>query len=87
MSGVTLLKVTLGVTWTQPIYIYIYIYAKVTSPNNYLLKSYFENLIIKLQALYVLNMHFENHVDQILFTIWSINTFFMQNYKLQKLEI
>ena len=26
LDGVTLLRVTLGVTWAQPIYIYIYIY-------------------------------------------------------------
>ena len=26
LGGVTLLRVTPGITWTQPIYIYIYIY-------------------------------------------------------------
>ena len=26
LGGVTLLRITPGVTWTQPIYIYIYIY-------------------------------------------------------------
>ena len=26
LGDVTLLRVTLGVTWTQPLYIYIYIY-------------------------------------------------------------
>ena len=47
------------------IYIYIYIYIvtlgitlnNVTPPNNLLFNSYFENLTVKLNVLYVLNMH------------------------------
>ena len=44
---------------------------------------YFENLNFELHILYVLKIH----VNRILFTILSINLFFMNNFELQKLEI
>ena len=50
----------------------------VTQSNNLLLNSYFENLIIGLHVLYVLNIY----VNQILFTIGSINVYFMHYFKL-----
>ena len=34
LSSVTLLKITLFIIWTQPIYIYIYIYMDRVSPSN-----------------------------------------------------
>ena len=58
----------------------------ITPPNNLLLNSYFENLTIGLYVLYAFNMHASCHTNQILFTIRSINSYFMQYYKLQKLE-
>ena len=48
---------------------------------------YFENLTVELQVLYVLKTYVKFHVNQILFTIQSINLFFMYNFKLQKLKI
>ena len=36
LGGVTLFRVTLGITWTQPIYVYIYIYINCWSNTNYI---------------------------------------------------
>ena len=45
---------------------------------------YFENLIFKLHIHYVLiNMHVEFHSNWILFTIKSINLFFIHNLVLE----
>ena len=55
--------------------IYIYIYGwvhitssitlkNVTSPNNLLLNSYFENSIVELHVQYVLNIHANFHINQ-----------------------
>ena len=41
----------------------------ITPPNNLLLISFFENLTIELHVLYVLNMHVNFHINQILFPI------------------
>ena len=49
----TWVQVTLGVTLNN-----------VTSLNNLLLNSYFENPSIGLHALYVLNMHTNFHTNQ-----------------------
>ena len=54
--------------------------------NDLLLNSYFENLTIGLHILYVFNMHANFYTNQMLFTIRSINLYFMQYCKLQKLE-
>ena len=43
---------------------------------------YFEKVTIGLHVLYVHNMH----VNRMLFTIQSINSYFMHYFKLQKLE-
>ena len=40
---------------------------------------YFENLIVGLHVYYVFNRHVKFRVNQMLFTIWSINLFFMHN--------
>ena len=45
-SGVTLLKITPGVTLSN-----------ITPLNNLLLNSYFENPTVELHVLYVLNIH------------------------------
>ena len=69
--------------------IYIYIYRvefNTTLPNNLLLNLYFENLTIELYILYVFNMHANFYINQVLFTIQFINSYFMQYFKLQKLE-
>ena len=81
------------------IYIYIYIYeyilgwvqvtpittlSNIIPSNNLLLNSYFENLTIRLDVLYVFNMHANFYTNQMLFTIRSINSYFMQYFKLQK---
>ena len=47
---------------------------------------YFENFTVGLHILYVLNMHASFHTNQMLFTIQSINSYFMYYFKLQKLE-
>ena len=80
------------------IYIYIYIYmgwvqitlsvtlSNITPPNNLLMNLYFENFTIGLHVLYVLNMHINFHINQMLFTIQSINSSFIHYFKLQKLK-
>ena len=47
---------------------------------------YFKNFTVGLHILYVLNMHVSFHTNQMLFTIRSINSYFMYYFKLQKLE-
>ena len=47
---------------------------------------YFENSIIGLHVLYILNMHANFHTNRMLFTIQFINSSFMHYLKLQKLE-
>ena len=54
LSGVTLLKVTFGVTLSN-----------VTPLNNLLLNSYFKNSTIELHVLNVLNMRANFLVNQI----------------------
>ena len=48
---------------------------------------YFENLIVKLYIFYTPNTHIKFCANQILFTIRFIILFFMNNFRLQKLEI
>ena len=60
--------------------------SNVTPLNNLLLNLYFENLTVELHVLYVFNMHANFYTNQMLFTIRSINLYFMQYCKLQKLE-
>ena len=48
---------------------------------------YFENFIIELHVLYILNMHANFHTNWMLFTIRFINSSFMHYLKLQKLEL
>ena len=79
-------------------YIYIYIYffffqvipgvtlSIITPFNNLLLNLYFENLTIGLYVLYIFNMYANFHINRLLFTIRSINLFFMKYFKLHKLE-
>ena len=45
---------------------------------------YFENLIVELHILYVLNTHVKFCANLILFTI---NLYFMHNFKLQKFAV
>ena len=49
--------------------------------------TYFENLTFELHVFYVFKTHVKFHINQMFFTIQSINLFFMYNHKLQKLEI
>ena len=51
--------------------------------NKINITIYFENIIVKLHVLYMLNTHVKFCVNQILFTIWSINLYFIHNFKLQ----
>ena len=60
--------------------------SNVTSPNNLLMNLYFENFTIGLHVLYVLNMHINFHINQMLFIIQFINSSFIYYFKLQKLE-
>ena len=47
----------------------------------------FENLTVEFHILYVFNMHIKFRSNRMLFTIRSINLFFIHNFKSQKLEI
>ena len=47
----------------------------------------FENLTVEFHILYVLNMHIKFRSNRMLFTIRSINLFFMYDFILPKLEI
>ena len=51
--------------------------------NKINITTYFENITVKLHVLYTLNTHVKFCVNQILFTIWSINLYFIHNFKLQ----
>ena len=63
------------------------------SPNSsnlsyiFFLGMNFENLTIEFHIPYVLNMHIKFRSNQILFTIRSINLFFIHNFRSQKPEI
>ena len=46
--------------------------------------TYFENLIFRLHILYVININVKFCINQILFTIQSLNLFFIHNFILQK---
>ena len=60
----------------------------VTTPTNKInMITYYENLTVELHILYVLNTYIKFCTNLMLFTIWSINLFFMHNFRLQKLEI
>ena len=68
-------------------YVYIYIYnLNITPPNYLLMNLYFVNFTIGLHVLCVLNMHAKFHINQMLFTIRSINSSFIHYFKLQKLK-
>ena len=60
--------------------------SNITPLNNLLINLYFENFIVRLYVLYVLNMHANFHINWILFTTLFINSSFMYYFKLQKLE-
>ena len=47
---------------------------------------YFENSIIGLHVLYILNMHANFHTNQMLFIIRFLKLSFYALFKLQKLE-
>ena len=47
----------------------------------------FKNLTVEFHVPYVLNMHIKFCSNQILFIVWSINLFFIYNFRLQKLQI
>ena len=49
--------------------------------------TYFEILIVELHVFYAFKTHVEFHVNQMLFTIRSINLFFIDNFRLQKHKI
>ena len=58
------------------------ILSNVILPNNLLMNLYFENFIVGLHILYVLNMHVKFHTNQMLFIIRSINSSFIHYFKL-----
>ena len=58
---------------------------KILNKRN--ITTYFENLMVKLHVLYVLNTHVKFCVNRILFTIWFINLYFIDNFILQKFAI
>ena len=47
----------------------------------------FENLTVEFYIPYVLNININFHSNWMLFTIQSINLYFIHNFRLQKLEI
>ena len=60
--------------------------SNVTPSNNLLMNLSFKNFIVGLDVLYVLNIHANFYTNHMLFTIRSINSFFMHYYKLKKIE-
>ena len=61
---------------------------KVTTLLNKInIITYFENLTVELHVIYTLNTHVKFCVSWILFTIRSINLYFIYNFKIQKLTI
>ena len=48
---------------------------------------YFENLIVRVYVLYILNKYIKFHVNKMLLIIRSINLFFIHNFRLQKFQI
>ena len=50
-----------------------------TNTKQINMTTYFENLIVGLHVLYVLNMHVKFHSNGTLFTIKSINLFFFMH--------
>ena len=59
-----------------------------TTPTKIIIiTTYFENLTVKLHIFYFLNKYVKFRVNQILFTIRSINLFFRHNFILQNFEI
>ena len=58
----------------------------VTQPNNLLLNSYFKIFTVELYVIYVLNMHTNINVNQLLFTIRSIISHFIHYFKLKIIE-
>ena len=75
MSGVTIFKVSPGL-----------ILSNITLSNNLLLNSYFKNSAIELHVVYFLSMHTNIRVNQLLFTIQTIYSYFMHYFKLQKFK-
>ena len=63
----------------------------VRNSLNFLYISFFgvkfENLTVEFPIPYVLNIYIKFLSNRILFTIRSINLFFIQNFRLQKFEI
>ena len=59
----------------------------VTLLNKINIITYFENLTVELHVIYTLNTHVKFCVSWILFTIRSINLYFIYNFKIQKLTI
>ena len=47
----------------------------------------FENLIVEFHVPYIFNTHIKFRLNKILFTIRSINLFFIYNFRLQKFGI
>ena len=47
----------------------------------------FENLIFEFHVPYIFKTHIKFCLNKILFTIRSINLFFIYNFRLQKFEI
>ena len=47
----------------------------------------FENLTVKFHIPYFLNMYIKFRSNRILFIIWSMNLFFIHNFRLKKHEI
>ena len=50
--------------------------------NKIKINIYFENVTIELYVLYTINIYVKFCVNQVLFNIWSINLYFMHNFKL-----
>ena len=59
----------------------------ITLTQKINIATYFKNLTIELHVPYIFNTNVKFCDNRILFTIWSINLYFMYNFKLQKLAI
>ena len=54
--------------------------------NKINITIYFKNLTVELHVLYTLNTHVKFYVNWILFTVWFINLYFINNFILQNLQ-
>ena len=80
LSGVTLLRITPGVTWTQSIYIYIYIYIERERERDFQDTYSIILSCVTLPNNLFLNSYFENSTVELhIIYVFNMNTSFHVN--------